>query len=191
MYHHIEAWTKWLPFFIKMAAILLMTCPNAFLSNEIIVFWFIFCGNSLLRVNDTTGKSSLFQVMTWWEAIIWNTLRLRQNGCHFADDIFKCISLNENVWIPIKISLKFLPRGPINNIPALVQIMAWRRPGDKPLSGPKMVRLLTHICVTRPQWVNPYQINLVQHSQYHGCWCPGSLRHQDISTRDIEPCRIY
>ena len=32
--------------------------------------------------------------------------------------------------------------------------MAWRRPGDKPLSGPMMVSLLTHICVTRPQWVN-------------------------------------
>ena len=44
--------------------------------------------------------------------------------------------------------------GPINIIPALVQIMAWRRPGDKPLSEPMMVSLLTHICVTRPQWVN-------------------------------------
>ena len=73
-----------------------------------------------------------------------NTLRPRQNGRHFADDIFKCIFLNENVWIPIKISLKFVPHGPINNIPALVWIMAWRRPGDKPLSGPMMVRLPTH-----------------------------------------------
>ena len=82
-----------------------------------------------------------------------NTLRPRQNGCHFADDISKCIFLNENAWIPIKISLKFVPQGPINNIPALVQIMAWRRPGDKPLSGPMMVRLSTLICVTRPQWV--------------------------------------
>ena len=52
------------------------------------------------------------------------------NGRHFADDIFKCIFLNENVWIPIEISLKFVPKGPINNIPAMVQIMAWRRPGD-------------------------------------------------------------
>ena len=48
-------------------------------------------------------------------------------------------------------TLKFVPKGPINNIPALVQIMAWRRPGDKPLSEPMIVRLLTHICVTRPQ----------------------------------------
>ena len=52
------------------------------------------------------------------------------------------------------ISLKFVPKGPINNNPALVQIMAWRRSGDKPLSEPMMVSLLTHICVTRPQWVN-------------------------------------
>ena len=64
------------------------------------------------------------------------TLRPRQNGRHFADDIFKCIFLNENVSIAIKISLKFVPKGPINNIPSLVQIMAWRRPGDKPLSEP-------------------------------------------------------
>ena len=82
-----------------------------------------------------------------------NTLRPRENGRHFADRIFKCIFLNGNVWIPITISLKFVPKGPINNIPALVQIMAWRRPGDKPLSEPMMVSLLTHICVTRPQWV--------------------------------------
>ena len=49
-----------------------------------------------------------------------NTLRPRQDGRHFADDILKCIFLNENVWIPIEISLKFVPKGPIDNIPALV-----------------------------------------------------------------------
>ena len=79
---------------------------------------------------------------------------LRQNGLHFPDDIFKWIFLNENVWITINISLKFIPRGPINNIPTLVQVMAWRRPGNKRLSEPMMVRLPTHICVTQPQWVN-------------------------------------
>ena len=82
-----------------------------------------------------------------------NTLRPRQNGRHFADDPFKRIFLNETLRISIKISLNFVPKGPINDIPALVQIMAWRRPGDKPLSEPMMVSLLTHICVTRPQWV--------------------------------------
>ena len=79
-----------------------------------------------------------------------NTLRPRQHGRHFADDTFKRIFLNENVIISIKISLKFVPKGPINNIPVLVQIMAWR-PGDKPVSEPMMVSLPTHICVTRPQ----------------------------------------
>ena len=76
-----------------------------------------------------------------------------QNGRHFADDIFRCIFVNEKFCILIWISLKFVPKGPIDNIPALDQIMAWRRPGDKPLSEPMLFRLLTHVCVTRPQWV--------------------------------------
>ena len=67
---------------------------------------------------------------------------------HFADDVFISNFLHENIWILIKISMKFVPKGPINIIPALVQIMAWRRPGDKPLSEPMMVSLTTHICVT-------------------------------------------
>ena len=83
----------------------------------------------------------------------FDTLRPRQNVRHFPDDSFKWIFLNENAWISIEVSLKFVPKGPINNIPALVQIMAWRRPGDKPLSEPMLVSLLTHTCVTRPQWV--------------------------------------
>ena len=82
-----------------------------------------------------------------------NTLRPRRNGRRFADDTFKRIFLNENVRISIKVSLKFVPKGPINNNPSLVLIMAWRRPGAKPLSEPMLVRSLMHICVTRPQWV--------------------------------------
>ena len=88
-----------------------------------------------------------------WTSLI-NTLRSRQNFCHFADDIFKCIFLNENVWISLTISLKCVPNDRIDNVSALVQMMAWRRPSDTPLSEPMMVRLLTHIWVTRRQWVN-------------------------------------
>ena len=105
----------------------------------------------------------------------FNTFRPRQNVRHFADDSYKGIILNENIWMPIKISLKFVPKGPINDIPVLVQvmachlagakplsetilvlvqIMAWHRSGDKPLSEPMMVRLPVHICVTGPQRVN-------------------------------------
>ena len=92
-----------------------------------------------------------------------NTLRPRQNGRYFADDMFKYIFLNENVWILIENSLKFVPKGSINNNPALCQIMAWRRPGDKPLFESMMVSSLTHICVTRPQWVKleHYRISMV------------------------------
>ena len=79
------------------------------------------------------------------------TLRPGQICCHFADDIFKCIFLKENAWISFKNSLKFIPKVWINNNPALVQIMAWCRPGNKPLSEPMMVNLLTHICITQPQ----------------------------------------
>ena len=87
-----------------------------------------------------------------------NSLRPRRSRRHFADDIFKRIFLNENEWISIKISLKFVPKSPIDNIPPLFQIMAWRRPGAKPLSEPMMVNLLTHICVTRSQWVNTMRL---------------------------------
>ena len=67
--------------------------------------------------------------------------------------LWDVIFSNENVRISIKISLKFVPEGLINNIPALVQVMAWCWPGDKPLYEPMMVRLLKHICITWPLWV--------------------------------------
>ena len=99
----------------------------------------------------------------WWHSLIYplqldthtniNTLRPRQDGCYFADDVLKCIFLNENVRTSLKNSLKFVPMGPINNIQAFVQIMAWRRPSDKPLSEPMLVFVPTHICITPPQWV--------------------------------------
>ena len=82
-----------------------------------------------------------------------NTLRQRQSR-HYFTDIFKYIFVNENIWIPIKISLMFVPMVPINNILALVQIMARCHPGDKPLSEPMMASLWRHICVIQPQWVN-------------------------------------
>ena len=63
------------------------------------------------------------------------TLRLRQSGHHFADDIFECIFLNAHLWIVIKISLKFVPKGQINNI-ILIN-----------------VGYLTEACLTGPQWL--------------------------------------
>ena len=114
--------------------------------------WQPFCSG--LMCSQQNGRLILLVLKLEYSVRI-NTLSPRQNGHHFAYDVFKCIFLNENVWSLIKISFNFVPMGPINNIPALVQIMAWRLPGDKPLSEPMMVRLLTHICVTQPQWVKP------------------------------------
>ena len=109
----------------------------------------------VMKAVEAIWRSLIFSIYDYhvFLTMIFNTLRPRQHGCHFADDTFKRIFLNENVIISIKISLKLVPKGPINNIPALVQIMAWRRPGDKPLSEAMTVSLLTHINVTRPQWV--------------------------------------
>ena len=56
-----------------------------------------------------------------------NTLRLRQNGRHFFSmDIFKCVVFKQNIYIPNKVSLEYGPKGPMNNIPTLVEIIAWR-----------------------------------------------------------------
>ena len=55
-----------------------------------------------------------------------------------ADDIFYSIFLNENVRIPIQISLKYVPSSPIDNKPAL----AWRRTGGKPWPGPMMTQFI-------------------------------------------------
>ena len=107
------------------------------------------CGASVTTWVTSVSRVPCMLALVYYAFI--NTLRPRQNVRHFADDTFKPIFLNENIRISIQISL--VPKVPINNIPALVQIMAWRRPGDKPLSEPIMVYLLTHICVTRPQWV--------------------------------------
>ena len=59
-----------------------------------------------------------------------------------ADDIFNCIFLNENDKIPIHISLKNVYRSPVDNKLALVQVMALRRSGDKPLPGSMMTQFI-------------------------------------------------
>ena len=116
-----------------------------------------------------------------------NTLSPRQNGPHFTDNFDKCVSLNENVWISIKISLKFVPKGPINNIPALVQIMAWHRPGDKPLSEPMVISSPRHIYASlglnelMPDIPSEHQ-GISNHRQmnslFNGLFSPKSKKHE-------------
>ena len=133
-----------------------------------------------------------------------NTLRPRQNGRHFPDDNIKCIFLNENMSISINISLKLVPKSHINNIPALVQIMAWRRPGDKSLSEPMVVISLTHMCGTQPQWVNVVvSLRMTQHNTYmtpyiswrllcrHVHYFENSLSQKTSSIVTCTFCRIF
>ena len=128
------------------------------LSKAIGILTKVFCTSTLVILVWTDYKLSCGQAGAWHAGAytqtqattIFKTLRTRQDGRHFADDIFRRIFLNENIEISIEISLKVVPNGPINNIPALVQVMAWRRPGDKPFTEPMVVISLTHICVTRP-----------------------------------------
>ena len=108
------------------------------------------CATLYTAIGLLNARASAATVMTWPESL--NIFRPEQDGRLFADDIFKCIFMNDDIWISIKIPLKFIHKGLINNSPALVQILAWRRPGDKPLSEPMLVSLLTHICVTWPHW---------------------------------------
>ena len=108
-----------------------------------------------------------------------NTLRLRQNDHHLTDDILNCIFFNENIWTLIKTSLKFVPKCVINNIPSFVQIMAWRRPADKPLSKPIVVSSLTHICITQPHWINtlefwPHIYTGPWLGHHSACRCPNT-----------------
>ena len=72
--------------------------------------------------------------------VIFTHLTLDRMAPFLADGILKCIFLNEKDKIAIQISLKFVPRSPVDNNPALVRVMAWRRIGDKPLPEWMMVQ---------------------------------------------------
>ena len=112
-----------------------------FNNPQYLVFNFIRCTQQLQHIWDPNKVISLnIEAETKWPPFSRRHIQM-----HYLE--WKCIIL-------IKISLKFVPKGSINNIATLVQIMAWRRPGDNPLSEPMMVILLMQICITRPQWVN-------------------------------------
>ena len=109
------------------------------------------------RKSPRYGDINLFPT---WErnnsrtrSITLKTLRPKDNCRHFSDYIFKWIFVNGKVWILIENSIC----SHVSNLFLGVQITLfqhWFRPGDKPLSEPMMISLQTHICVTRPQWIN-------------------------------------
>ena len=84
----------------------------------------------------------------------FNSSSLDKMAAILADDNLKCIFLNENDRIPIRISLKCIPMSPIDNKSALVQVMAWRRTGAKPLSGPMLTQFADAYMRHKGRWVN-------------------------------------
>ena len=122
-----------------------------------LVIWYMF----LLRTTHGVTVS--------WTYRYFNKLTPSQNGRHFPDDIFKCMSENENVWISITISLTFVPKGPIKYIT---------------LSEPMAASLLWHVCVIRFQWVNKsvFLVHSGRQSHFHRI-----LRNIEVATNS---CRV-
>ena len=110
-----------------------ITFPNLIIFVHILSFY-----------NHRMSKEISWQPRVYRCKIIFYNVKMikaclnRQNGRHCIDNIFKHIVLNEIVSISIEISLIFVPKGPINNILALVQIMPCLWPSDKPLSAPML-----------------------------------------------------
>ena len=106
---------------------------------------------SFREKNKTKTKTDLAcQKPTWphWRRhftpILFCISPLDKMADILADDIFKRIIFNENGIITIQISLKFVLKNPIDNKTECVQVIAWRRTGDKPLPGPMMTQF-THV----------------------------------------------
>ena len=135
---YIDSWSKGSKARIGTICIIINSCY--FIVDVIFLIRFIVCK---WLINYMVYHCQKYDSILWCKMgcmvlsvcqSVLKTLRPRQNGCHFPEGIF----LNWNVWILIKISLEFIPKGPINNIPALVQIMAWHWIGDQTLSEPMM-----------------------------------------------------
>ena len=117
--------------------------------------WNYLCNSALLFRSRFTGMLIAGVLNSTCPLLdLLDNLTNGQNGRHFADDIFRRIFLNEKFSILIRILLKFVHKGPIDNKWALIQVMAWRRTGDKPLSEPMPTHFTdAYICGTRGRWV--------------------------------------
>ena len=129
--------------------------------------------------NATSSSPAGTELTTIWRK--WDIINFLWPLTHWGRDKMAAIfqMTFSNAFSRMKIYefwLRFVPKGPINNIPALVQIMAWRWSGDRPLSEPTMASLLMHICITRPQWV-----------KYFGIILPDEISFLKINHRENSP----
>ena len=163
-----------------------MRSGNNFI-NPLSVRWFLFSLSidKCKIVSWSDSQYSSYSRMTFLRGLDYDPINpllthppLDKMAAILADNIFKCIFLIENDSIPLQISLKFVPRSPINNKPALVQVMAWHRSAAKPLSEPMLTQFsdakIQHMgemnyivpvlpvhwwaCLLRPKYVAVYSI---------------------------------
>ena len=86
--------------------------PECLIKRDLCIFYMIYNVKRMINGTQVTCHQCLVKIWILWgfschkEAHTLNTLRLRQNRHHFADDIVKCIFFNENVWFPNKFSHK-------------------------------------------------------------------------------------
>ena len=79
-----------------------------------------------VKIRTRDCRSNVFWQIAFGHFNTVNTLRPKQSGRHFADDIFKSIFVNENVWISLNISLKFVLTVPIDNNPSFITMTSYR-----------------------------------------------------------------
>ena len=137
----------WLPFIVDMYD------PNVYNNWQLSAWWCYNYNNCL--VGDTNYFFTLGFAVNCMPCVTnlifllrnpkyshtWSIMMIKKRrSITFFNDIFKFIFFNGKVRIAIKISLVHVPKGPIDNKPLLVQIMAWRDTlGNMPLSQPNMV----------------------------------------------------
>ena len=109
--------------------------------------------NTKLPIVKCTRRRKAYQIKICVQSLLFNALRPRPDRRHIPHDIFRCIFLNEYVWISIKISLKFVPEGPINNIPHWFRYWLGADEATSHYLDQCCSSLLTQVCVTRPQCI--------------------------------------
>ena len=116
--------------------------PHLLEANKLI--WIIASNILMKRTNhegfDVFKVSSMLYLCCNVYNMTWHPKVLTHLSLHKMANIFKCTFMNEKFCISISISLKFVPKGPVDNKTVLVQIMACCKTGDKPLSEPMLTQ---------------------------------------------------
>ena len=109
----------------------------------------------VLMIKDMRWKEmkATTQIFKWVSKTSFNSSPAGQFGGKMANDIFNYISFNENVWISIKMSLKFIPKGQVDNKSVLFQVMAWCHHATSHYLNQCWPSSLTHICDSPGRWV--------------------------------------